>query len=97
MPKPLILDPNERRKKKKKRRKRKVDYTELLKAPVITDTQCPHTRKAQDKNSCSICLGAAPTVVHRPPPIDWWGENEPLIEVDLEEIELIATILADDD
>lgn len=77
MPKPVssILDPERRAKKRKKRKKRKVDYTELLKTPVVPDVQCPHTKKIQDKSQCSTCMGVAPSVVHRPPPIDWWSET----------------------
>lgn len=89
MPKPVssFIDP-ERRRKKKKRRKRKVDYTELLKAPVIPEVQCPHTRRTQDRSNCSQCLAITPSVVHKPPTADWWaedavGELDIVIEIDI--------------
>jgi hypothetical protein len=78
MPKPIILDPD--RPKKRKRKKRKVDYSAYLVPPVVPDNQCIHTTKPLDASQCSQCLVIAPTVVKRPPPINWWSESDDLIE-----------------
>lgn len=83
MPKPVLFEPPKPR--KKKRKKRKVDYTELLAPPVIPNTQCPHTRKAQDASSCSQCMLVQPSVVHKPITREWWADDEEL-EISIEEI-----------
>lgn len=83
MPKPILFDnPSPRR--KRKRKKRKIDYTELIKPPVIPNIQCPHTKRAQDASSCSQCMLVQPSVVHKPVTKSWWDEDED-IEISLED------------
>ena len=95
MSKPVfsILDPERRPKKKKKRRKRKVDYAELLKAPVIPAVQCRHTKRAQDASNCSQCLNLVPSVVHKPPTADWWSDDT----VDDLKIDIDVELISDDE
>lgn len=87
-----ILDPD-RRRKRKKRRKRKVDYTELLKPPVVTDARCPHTKRVQDMAQCSQCLLIQPSIVHKPDTVDWWLADEN----DIDDLELDLDVNIDID
>lgn len=93
MPKPVLFEPKP---KKKKRKKRKIDYTPLLYAPFVPDTQCPHTKKAQDASSCSQCMLVQPSVVHKPITRDWWIDD-PEIEISLEEIAGRTVVVLDGD
>lgn len=99
MPKSItkILDPDRPRKKRKKR-KRKVDYTELLAPPIVPVVQCPHTKRVQDASMCSQCTGVKPSIIHKPPTIDWWAVDDHLIdELDLDVDIDLDSLTADDD